>query len=235
MKKICSLALIVFLMLTLAVSAFADDPFVPSISDKGAPQPVEDEDEVIGTLVDDEGQELHEVETDCIVITPLSEADSSEEIPDGEREELKGAAKDIEKNGLSVFPGLGSSDLAVRDLFNITALCNELQEDLPREGTSVDLTFDLGLDADVDFLAMVLGENGWERAQARNNGDGTVTVTFEDFGTVAFLSGIETGHVPVTGGTDSAVTLWVSLMATSAALLVALLFVYSKKEARDEQ
>ena len=149
-------------------------------------------------------------------------------------------------------------DLIVRDLFDISVLCNELEEYLEPEGNVVCLDFELGLEPG-SFVAVVVYKNGqWqmiEDVEILENGTVTCT-TFEHFCPVAILVADEqmgpsmnapvsapdkapanNGHVPAstdapeTGVSESNnVTVWAIVAAVALAGIVVLVVMQGKKK-----
>ncbi len=228
MKKLIALflTLVTIFSLTIAVNA---DSFKPSVESKGAPRLVIDVNNKIGYIVDEDGTVLAECDLDCVIVTPIRDVDSSTEIPEEARANLKKAYQGIKDEGSTVFTQSTFSNPVVRDLFDISVLCNDMMMLLPPDGNVISLTFHLGVDPDVVVEAMVWRNGEWELFPLKNNGDGTVTVEFEHFCPIAFL--VEGAQLPVTQDSTN-VILWASLMVASLALVPVLLVVYRKKNSK---
>ena len=107
MKRILSLIVAMALCVSLLASfAFAED-FVPSIGDKDHPEIVPDEGNVIGQIVDPDGKPISDVESGCLVVTPVSEANTSTEIPEDAKKLLQ-----------QVYGELCDSDAKLSEIFD---------------------------------------------------------------------------------------------------------------------
>lgn len=240
MKKILSFVM-VLVLIAIPMSVFADN-FVPSISYKPAPEivPIDPATGLIGEVDGNVGTDDHDkyVYHDCLVITPVSEAATSDRIPDDAATLLLRVydellAQNTKLSGLSdelnqlvaakLGNGKDADDLVVKDLFDVTVLCEELKVSLAPIGNTLDLTFDIGVAADEEVFIMTYKDNKWSPIEdVVNNGDGTVTGTFEAFCPVAFLVEGEGGsHSPETGVFDITY-LWIIVAAASAILVVAI-------------
>lgn len=264
MKKLVSILLVIFTLCSFSLTAMAKDvEFVPSITNKGAPELLvtidEDGKQVIGYLKDSNSEVIAIEYKDHIVITSVSDADDSTEIPKDAKDTLKKVYEDLSKPNTKLSdlcPDLTdlvksdlskdktADDLVIRDLFDITALCDSLKTKLPVDGTVVDLSFKVGIDADTFITAMVYVNGAWKLVPTVNNGDGTITCTFEDICPVAFLvpADASCNGVIADDATDSNVTivtgkdnvaniiLWGSIMAVSFTLVIALCVVSRRKK-----
>ncbi len=248
MKRLLAVVLSIILMLTITVSVSAAQ-FVPSITNKGAPDLVVidsiDGKDVVGFITDPDGNKISTEYIDCIIISSLTQALNDEELPEGVKEELlkvygefKNGAKiselcpeieDIVKEKWS--KDKSADDLVIKDLFDITDKCDDLESKL-KDGATLDLTFDLGI-ADGSFItAMVYVDGKWVPVvDCINNGDGTVTVKFDKICPVAFLvpgSGQNMDVVsPITADTTS-VILWGTVMVVALGCIIALI-VFRRK------
>ena len=75
-----------------------------------------------------------------------------------------------------------ADDLVVKDLFDVTITDEELESYLAQEDTRINLTFDAGLKEGQFAAVMLFKNNEWLMAEnVTNNGDGTVTATFDHF------------------------------------------------------
>lgn len=246
MKRVIALFVAVVLCFSLSCTVFADE-FVQSITDKGAPEivPVEDEEgnPAIGFLSDD-GQIIGYIYEDCLLITPVSQAKTSEEIPD-EAEKLLLEVYEKLTNGSMSLPyekynaNLDPAKMVIKDLFDVSWLCGEDSgyEDHPDHpelvapsGVTVTITFDLGVSKNTDVYCMSYKNSAWNPVvSCVNNGDGTVTCVFEDFCPVSFSVGSGTVTPPSQTGDPSTPTLWIILMAVSVVALGAVLVLSRRK------
>lgn len=233
MKKIICLLTALLLTVALACPAFAAESFVPSISDKEEPDIVIDDEGVAGVIRGEDGDILDKVEEGCLVITPISEAKTSTEIPEDAREELLYVYDEL-LNGDMTLPyeqdGLDPDTMVIRDLIDASWLCEEHPAMLEPEGVTIDLTFDIGVDADTKVYVYVYIDGVWTPVPVVNNGDGTVTCTFEKICPIAFCVAAGTGTPPVQTGDAFAaqINIWMVLMVVSAAALVSAVVLRQK-------
>ena len=243
-------AILLCLMMCPIIVAQAD--FTPSVGHKSEPDivttPDENGDPVIGEVVDPDGNVLSKEYLWSLIVTSIAQADTSTKIPDSARRELKKVYNDIVlgktdfttyrdleqwiKNNLGA--GKTANDMVVRDIFDITEVSDTLLQYLPGKGNTIDLTFDLDVAADQKIAAMIFIDGKWELApNVRNNGDGTVTITFEHFSPVAFLAegtGVKGNLVPVTGDNQmDDMMLWIVLAVGSLTAIVAVGIIYHRR------
>lgn len=229
MKKVICLITALMLCVSLASYAFAAEvEFVPSISYKGAPEIVDITDDqgnpAIGTIVDASGQVIGYLREDCLLVTPLAEASTSTKIPAAARDMLLSVYEQLE-NGTMKLPygkNVDSDKMIVRDLFDVSWLCQEHPPIVAAPGVTVTLTFNIGIPANTDVVVMTYKNNTWaDIVSVKNNGDGTITCVFEDFCPVAISVPVP-GSGPDDTGDKSDITLWVALLTVSAVAVVAL-------------
>lgn len=238
MKKLVCMVLVLTFCVCLACPVLAEE-FVPSIPDKDAPEivPVPDDQggEAIGVIRDASGEIISYVYNDCLVITSVSEARTSTEIPTAAAQLLL-SVYDALSNGEMELPyekaGFGADDMVIRDLIDATWLCADHPEMLEAEGVVLELIFDLGVSAGVDVCVMTYKNEAWNPiVKAVNNGDGTVTCTFEHLCPISFSVDTDASKPPVQTGDQFDMMLWVGLLAASSAALVVLV-VSRRKNAR---
>lgn len=188
----------------------------------------------------------------CLVITPLAEAETSTEIPEDARELLLWVYQQLLENDMklmgdcegldaAVAAVLGESktsdDMVVRDLFDVSVICEELEAYLEPEGTTICLDFDFGLDAD-DYVEVVIYKDGkWQMIEeVKILEDGALTcTTYENFCPVAVLvPGADVVEdveaAPDTGdGIGNEVGLWATIAGVSLVAIVALVLVQRKR------
>jgi len=253
MKKIISSLVALILLLAVPVNCLAATGFVESITYKPAPDIVFTEDEdgkkVIGHIRDEEGNIVSTEYEDCIVITPISQAATTTKIPEEtknslikEYENLKDPSTKLsdvcdgldEKIKKETNGKYGANNMVVRDMFNITAICGNIKEHLPKKGYTLDLTFNLGIGKNEYITAMVFSNGKWTPVKkVINNGDGTVTVFLETLGHVAFLVPSDAPiNVPQTGDTSvqNDIFLWVGIMVISVSMLIILAIITRRKK-----
>lgn len=193
MKKFLCLVIALVLCLSIAVPAFAAaSEFVPSITYKPEPiiVPVEkDGVEYAGVMLDENGEILDYVEHACILITPLGDIwDAQANVPTEIKELLEKVHEGLTSGELEINCEKHDSDkMVVRDLFDVRLVCDEHPVML-EEGAVLELTFDLGVNADDEVCVSVYDDESgeWTTMDVVNNGDGSVTVAFTSLGVVAF-------------------------------------------------
>lgn len=250
MKRLLSLVIAIVLMLTVTVSATAAD-FVESITNKGAPELVVidyvDGKPVVGHVVDSDGNELSTEFIECLVITSVAEAENDSDIPDDAKKVLLDVYEELNNSGANlsdICPDLDTvvkekwdknktaNDLVVKDLFDISDLCDDINTYLPQYGATLELTFDLGIGAGMFVAAMVYVDGKWEPVvNAINNGDGTVTVSFDKLCPVAFMvpgSDADLSVVSPTTSDASNAIVWGFVMLISLVAIAALV-IYRRK------
>ncbi len=233
MKRILSLAVVMALCISLMASFAYAEEFVPSIGDKDHPEIVPVGGDVIGQIVSPDGSVISDVNTGCLVITPVSEAETSTDIPEEARDKLIDVYEQL-SNGSMELPydsSVNPDDMVIRDLFDLSFLCEEHPEMLNNGGT-LKVTFDLGVSAGDTVVAMVYVNGQWTEVKLTNNGDGTVTCYFTDVCPVVF-SVKQTETPPQTGdfgGND--ILMWSLIMAGSFAALVICVVIYRKKASK---
>ena len=169
MKKIISLVLVLVMAVAFAVPAMAAD-VAPVAEFASSPAPV-----------------ISIVEVEKFILTTVLEAEEcTTEIPQEARDLLievydKMAEGELELPLDDTYVVRELVDLSYREQFADEA------EELKKEGVTVTITFKIGVgeDAEVAVYSYVDGE--WlEAVKVTNNGDGSVTVEFEDICPVAF-------------------------------------------------
>lgn len=217
MKKVISVVTVLLLCMALAVPAFASTTFVPSIPYKDHPEvewPVD--------LVDEEGEVIDEIDWEHLVITPISEAETSPDIPEDSKEELLEVYEDLVSGDMEL---PGDEDLVIRDMFDASWICDDgHEEELEQEGVCIEITLDIDIEPGVDVVVMVYIDGEWVPAvDVINNDDGTITVILEDICPIVIAVPEDYYDVPSQTGDTSGVLIWVGIMLASAAALVGLL------------
>lgn len=252
MKKLLTLALCIVLVFTLTFSVTAAE-FVESVTNKGAPElviiDIVDGKEVVGFITGPNGEKLSTEYLECLIITSVAEAPTDPDIPDEARDLLLQVYEELNKTDTKlseICPELdeivkenwgkdkSADDLVVKDLFDITDYCDDLTEHL-KDGSILDLTFDVGIGSNVFITAMVYVDGKWQPVvDTINNGDGTVTVKFDKICPVAFLvpaTAANSSTTSPTTGDMTTVAIWGIVMLASIAGFV-FLTIYSRKKAR---
>jgi len=242
MKRIICLLVVLMLCLSIAAPAYAaEDTFVPSISVKDSPELVPFGDEFgnlfIGKILDEEDNVIDNVPQDCLVITPISEAETSEKIPEDARETLISVYNQLVDGSMKlpyekVSAELNASNMVIRELVDISWLCEDHPETLAANGITLELTFDLGVRPGEDVVVMTYINGQWNPIEkVVNNGDGTVTCEFEEICPVAFSVSKDAGtNYPQTGD-NMDIALWSTLLAVSF-VAIAAMFIFYRKSAK---
>lgn len=251
MKRIiaCVVALMVCASLVLPAAAAR---FTPSVVNKRAPKVTYLPGAVDGTgtpawaeiLVD--GKTTAYVYEDCLVVTSVADAPTSNEIPGTARSILLDIYKKL-LSGEMTLPyeklGLNPQKMAIRDLFDASFVCGnnsnyatDHPEELEPQGTSIRITFDVGVDADTNIYTMTYKNNEWVPiVETVNNGDGTVTCTFEKLCPVVFCVEVEEEPSEPPKSGDPAgenLIMWIVIAAASLVAVVALVVVYRVKTSK---
>lgn len=243
MKRMFAIITVVMMCVSLMVPAMAAQDFTPSVTNKPAPEivPVPDEEGGlhIGVIRDENGKIIRYVDEGCLIITPVSEVETSTEIPEASRVILRDVYKKLTDGSMTIpynkhDAGLDSSKMVIRDLFDATFVCTECPAMLEPEGVTLELIFDLNVEPGVNVYAQTYKEGQWNPiVSCVNKGDGTVTAVFEKLCPVEFS--VSTGVTPPIGtGDTNDFSVWGIIAMTSLAAIVVLTVVYvagSKKRA----
>jgi hypothetical protein len=211
-------------MILVCPAFAAEDTFVPSISYKDGPE------------IDDAEMGNEDVDV-CLVITSLKAAvEKTTDVSQESRDFLLEVYEKLTTGEMKLPTGEG---FVIRELVDVSweqVGCVEQEHthegDLNKEGITVTMDLNLGVDANTDVLVYAYHNGQWDPIKsAKNNGDGTVTCVFEHFCPVAFAvreqtGGSETGDTARTG-----LVLYGVLMAVSTLAIVALV-IYRKKHTR---
>lgn len=195
MKKILACVIALVMLMGLCIPALAVHE-VPSVTKDPAPQvvPVIDPDgkPAVGVIRDEEGDILDYVYTDCLIVTAVADALASTEIPDYARELLLDVYAKLTEGTMKLpyekfNAGLDAAKMVIRDLFDATFLCVEHPDMLEPAGVVLEITFDIGVEADKDVYVMTYKNQDWNPiVSCVNNGDGTVTCLFDHLCPVSF-------------------------------------------------
>ncbi len=239
MKRLVCCFLVLVLCTCLTCSVFANQ-FVPSIGDKGAPTIVTIKDDegnpAIGTVRDSSGATVDYIYEPCLVVTPVSQATTSTEIPDDAEAlllQVYAALSDgsmklpYEKFGANI----DASKMTIRDLYDATFLCEDHPVMLEPAGVTFEITFDLGVSEYTEVYTMTYKEGQWNPiVSTKNNGDGTVTCVFEKLCPVAFSVYAGSGVPAPDTGDGSNLALWTAVLAVAAGALVLVIVLNNRKK-----
>ena len=253
MKKFLSFILIAILMLSLAVPAFASEiGFVPSITDKGAPEIVttvdsETGDEIIGHIVNGSNEIVSTELAGDWIFTPVSEAYDTQAISKETANILIEAYNDLTKQNVqltTLCPKLeevvtasgteiAADDLVVRDMFDVSLTDSKIEELLNQnEDHTITLTFRLAIAEDDNLFVITKCHDEWVPAvKSVNNGDGTVSVTFDQFCPVVFLTDyVESASNTPPAEIPTADFPWILVLAAALILVIVLIIIIRKNK-----
>ena len=243
MKRIICIVIAAVVCMAMTCPAFAaEGEFVPSISYKGSPDIVTvkdpDGNDAIGVIKDKEGNAVDYVYGPCLVVTPVSEANTSTLIPEASKETLLDVYEALSA-GMMTLPyekynaDLNPNEMVIRDLFDASWLCTDHPATVAPDGVTVTATFNLGVGANEAVYCMTYINNVWSPiVSVTNNGDGTVTCVFEDFCPIAFAVRSKTPPSQTGDPVGQTMYIWIAVMVVSAAAVVALLAAGHRKNRR---
>ena len=192
MKKVISLITALVLCFTMACSVFAVESFVPSISMDNYRFVVPVNETVTAVIRNAKGEAIDFVGDDCLIVITIAQAlDKSVTVPEDMRQELI-EVYDALNDGTMKLPydkldtKYKAKDFEIRDLA-AAQLCEYHTKLLAEEGVTIDITFDLGVGPNEDVYVMTYINEEWDPiVKVVNNGDGTVTCTFEELCPISF-------------------------------------------------
>lgn len=245
MRRIVCLFIALVLCLSIAVPAFATDTgFVPSITYKPNPEIVpvvgEDGEESIGVIRDENGEIISYVEHGCLMITPIAHVwDEEIEVPENIEKLLTGVYEGLNDGSMKIpyekfEANLNAADMVIRDLFDARWVCEEHRAMVEKEGVTFEITFDLGVVAEAQIFVMTYDEatKEWDPiVKTVNNGDGTVTCTFEHLCAVSFSMPLAGTVAPTDDAQSPNVLPWIIILILAVVGVVTVLVVKNKKKA----
>lgn len=204
---------------------------------------------IVHTETDKVAKEIHESK---LIVTAVAEKDESKEIPKDAKEDLEKAYEDFSDKNKKVDQIIPTdvakaiteevkkeiaadktvNDLIVRDLFDVSLICDESNELLIDDEHHLLLTFNLGVKKGEYITAIKLNPetDKWETIRdVVNNGDGTVTCEFDHLCSIAFLVERTESNSAQTGDNSVSLYVWVAIAAAAAALIVVLVVAKNKK------
>lgn len=246
MKKFVCMLLALAVCLTLVAPVFAEDSFVPSITYKPEPEiiPVVDEngEEHTGIIIrNEDGEVVGYVDEGCLAITPVAHIwDNEEEVPAVVEKLLRFVYEGLNSGELNIpyekhGEDLDASNMVVRDLFDARFYCEECPEMLEPKGIVMELTFDLGVVPEAQIYAQSYDEATGEWSpvvKTVNNGDGTVTCTFEHLCAIAFSMAVAPTQAPVEEPEAPNTWLWLLVLIAAVVLIVVFVIGKNKKKAK---
>ena len=246
-KVLCMLTVLVLCMSMVLPVFAAENGFVPSITYKPNPEivPVVDGngEEYIGIVRDGDGNVIDYIGHHCLEITPIAYVwDENIDVRD-EVEQLLLFVYESLNDGSMEIPyekheaDLDPANMVIRDLFDARWACTEHPEMLKPEGVVVELTFDLGVVADAQIFVQTYDEDTKEWSpivKVVNNGDGTVTCTFEHLCAIEFsmpLTAKVAAAAPAAEETAKPnATPWIVLLIAAAGAAVGVVVAKNKKK-----
>jgi hypothetical protein len=222
----------------------AENALVPSITYKPNPEviPVEGEngEEYIGVIRDENGEIVDYVGHGCLLITPIAHVwDEEIEVPKVV-EDLLLYVYDSLNDGSMKIPyekheaDLDPANMVIRDLFDARWVCEEHRDLIEKEGVTFEIIFDLGVVADAQIFVATYDETTKEWSpivKTVNNGDGTVTCTFEHLCAVAFSMPLNGTVAPVADAQPTNLLLWIIILVLAVAVFVTVVIIKNKKTA----
>lgn len=241
MKKLLSLLVALTLCCGMVLPAFAEE-FVPSIPYKDVPDIVDDP-----YIVEEDDRE--QLDKGCLEITPVSEALA---VPEAERTPAEALLVEVYgklMDGSMKLPVGGQMARArttqpeetkyyiIRDLFDASLVCGDYHidpshvEELAKPGVCLEITFDLGIEADVEVMVMTYIDGVWAPIERIvNNGDGTLTCLFEEICPIVFCVEDENQiPAPPTGDAQRQELLFWAFMMVATSALVILMVIFRRK------
>lgn len=248
MKKIMSMLMVLVMCFGIvATASAAEDEFVPSITYKAEPEivPVEgpDGEAYIGIIKNAEGEILDYVGHGCILLTPIAHIwDEEIQVPADVERLLRFVYEELNEGDMEIpyekhEADLNPDNMVIRDLFDARWLCEEHRAMIEQPGVVLEITFELDVDPDVELFVTTYDEEAdeWEPiVKTENNGDGTVTCTFEHLCAIEFSVEIEPGaRLEPQGQTEepcSLLWLWILLLVLVVVAIVVVIYVHNKKK-----
>ena len=245
MRKIICLLIALVMCLSIAAPAFAaDNGFVPSITYKPEPEIITVKDEkgedAVGVIRNDKGEIVDYVDHGCFRITPIAHVwDPEIEVPDYIEELLLFVYEGLNDESLTIpyekfNANLNPDDMVIRDLFDIRWFCDEHRALLEQKGNSLDIIFDLGVVSDAQIFVASYDEATKEWTpivKTVNNGDGTVTCTFEHFCAMSFSMPLAGTSAPVDNAQPANLLLWIIILVLAVAAFVTVVIIKNRKKA----
>lgn len=124
-------------------------------------------------------------------------------------------------------------DMVIRDLFEAHFICEECESRVAHEGVTFEMTFDLGVMPGIDVVVMTYDEEAddWDPiVKTVNNGDGTVTCTFEHLCAIVFSLPRAALYAPTEEVARPSILPWVIVLVVAVIAFVVLLAAKKKKK-----
>ncbi len=240
MKRVFSLFTAILICVAAICPAYAANDFVPSIDYKPCPDidPIIDPNgrEAIAVILDENGQ-IVEYIYDCLVVTPVAEANTSTVIPADSKEILLDVYDKLSDGSMQLpyekyNSGLTQQGMVIRDLFDASWLCDEHPVLVAQDGVTVQITFKLGVSDSTKVYCMNYVDGEWNPiVKCENIGNGKVSCVFEELCPIVFC--VEQPYEPPVQTGDAVgkqLPIWFGVLAVSAVSLVVLLIAGNKKK-----
>lgn len=236
MKKVLTAILIIAMLLSSVICAFAADAVVPSVENKPAPEALT----VI--ITDDETGETFEIDLGAITVTSVAEKENIKESEKKEEfeksyNELKNS-KDLTDtiDGLDKVAetlGMDTLKIVVKDVFDVT-ITDKKALDVLAKGGKIEIKFNTKFEKDQKVGAAHFYDNKWNAVAAEDivvNEDGTVVVKTSSLSPFAFF--IEGDEVVVPPSNTGTIILIVAIVVVVAlAVVFVVVFTGKKKTAK---
>lgn len=246
MKKLICFITVLLLCVNMAMPAYAaEDNFVPSITYKPNPEiipvPGEDLQEYLGVIRDATGKILGYLEEGYLEITPIAHIwDEVNKVSEAVRQLLQSVYDGLNDGSIEIpydkhEADLDPANMVIRDLFDARFTDKKYDEMLEPDGVVLELTFDLGVVADAEVYVQTYDEETgeWEPiVETVNNGDGTVTCTFEHLCAIAFSMPVNATTPPVEEPQAPNVLPWIIAFIVAAIAVIWTLFTKKKNKAK---
>ena len=228
MKRILIMLLALVLCIGMVVPALAaDNKFVPSISYKDGPEI-------------EKGDLDGDPVGPCLIVSSITDCrEKTTDIYQEDRDLLLEVYKKL-SDGTMKLPL--EEDYVIRELVDVSwrkTTCVEPdhphKEELKKEGTLLTVVFDLGIPKNIPIIVMTYIDGEWEPVEkVVNNGDGTVTVVFEDICPVVFCVDPNDVYTPPKTGDEArnSLILWIALLVVSAIAIAVLLYLRKRSHGK---
>lgn len=209
----------------------AADGFVPSISYKDNPDAGEIK------LVDGDEKVLHELDSECLEITPVSDAVNTPEDERSDADKLLVEVYEKLTDGSMKLPyeGENTENMVIRDLIDASLICGNVHTDpnhvdeLAKPDVYIEIVFDLGVDADTKVVVMAYVDGKWAPIyKVENLGDGRVRCVFDEICPIAFCVDAEADNTQTGDTIGDNLVLWIVLLVVALMAIVALQVVRRK-------
>ena len=223
MKKLFALLIVVVFCSTMVLPIAAEE-FVPSISYKDHPDVVGDPEIITPTTPE---RELE------ILVTPVSDAINTDPADRNEaEEELADVYEALTEGDMKLPLPDDDKSYVIRDLVEVSLI---VKRDDPNEepvfvdeDARVTLTFDLGVKPDTVVLVYLYNDDEWIPVEVTNNGDGTITLTIDKLGVLAFCVDVDSLVPPTFDRMNKEMTTWIVLMVVSTCAMIVMLAMRRK-------